>query len=71
MRCFFMADGHIASVEMLDPAKGDEGCIRQAQTLFEGRAQKFKADGFEIWDEARLVFRYPAGLKTPRQSSRG
>ena len=65
MRCYFMQDGHIAGVEILDRAEGDEGCIKRGHALFENRRKTQSADGFEIWDQARFVFRFPPDLKVP------
>jgi hypothetical protein len=56
MRCFFLRGGHIVAVEMLD-AKSDEHAVEQGKALFTTRGDKI--DGFEIWDKARVVHRYP------------
>lgn len=56
MRCYFMRDGHIGAVEMLTDAS-DAAAIAQAQALFERCKDKFV--GFEVWDRARFVYRYP------------
>lgn len=51
-----MRNGHIATVEVLD-GPSDEAVIEQAQTLFKKHATDF--DGFEIWQCAKFVYRYP------------
>lgn len=63
MRCYFMRDGHIGAVEMLT-GTSDAAAIAQAQALFEQCKDKFA--GFEVWDRARFVHRYP-----PDRSDRG
>ena len=50
MRCYFMRDGHIAGVELLD-VNSDEEAIEKSKALFEERKSKF--EGFEVWDRAR------------------
>ena len=57
MRCYFMRDGHIAAVELLSDAS-DAAAIAQALVLFKERQDKFA--GFEVWDRARFVYRFPA-----------
>jgi hypothetical protein len=57
MRCFFLRDGRIADFEMLTPGLSDEDAIAQAHILFSKRKGPF--EGFEVWDGARVVFRYP------------
>ena len=64
MRCYFMKDGHITKVEMLSE-NNDEGRIKQARELFDAQGKQLGADGFEVWDGGRFVFRFPADLKTP------
>lgn len=56
MRCYFMRDGHIRAVEILTDAS-DAAAIAQAEALFEQRKDEFA--GFEVWDTARFVHRYP------------
>jgi hypothetical protein len=56
MRCYFMRDGHIASVELLD-VNSDEEAIEKSKALFEERKSKF--DGFEVWDRARKIAEGP------------
>jgi hypothetical protein len=56
MRCYFMRDGHIVDVEGL-PGLSDADAIARGRELFEKR--KARADGFEIWDMARVVIQCP------------
>jgi len=55
-----MRDGHIAAVELLTDAS-DAAALAQARKLFEERKDKYA--GFEIWDRARFVHRFPAETK--------
>ena len=64
MRCYFMKDGHITAVEFLIDGN-DEDRIRQAKQLFEEKGKLAGAEGFEVWDGPRFVFRYPPDLKSP------
>jgi hypothetical protein len=57
MRCYFMKDGHIAGVEFLTAAN-DEALVAQAKKFFE-KKRKDGAEGFEVWDGPRFVYRYP------------
>jgi hypothetical protein len=54
-----MKDGHITAVEFLT-AKDDQARFEEARALFAKRGQAHGADGFEVWDGARFVARYPA-----------
>lgn len=56
MRCYLVRKGHIAAVEVVDGAS-DEAVIQQARTVFEDRKAEY--EGFEVWDGARFVHRYP------------
>jgi hypothetical protein len=58
VRCYFIKGGHIAAVEFLDQ-KTDEARIARARELFAEKGRKLKADGFEVWDGARFVYRFP------------
>ena len=76
MRCYFMKGGHIAAVEFLPRDADDAAAILAGKKLFQARSRD-RFDGFEIWDQKRLVFRYPeeegTGEHGPRngQSGRG
>ena len=58
MRCYFMRDGHIGAVEYLTAAD-DQGRIAEARNLFETSGKKRGADGFEVWDGPRFIYRFP------------
>ena len=58
MRCYLMRNGHIAAVEILKETD-DAKCIIEAKTHFVADGHKYEADGFEIWDAARFVYRFP------------
>ena len=65
MRCYLMRNGHIAAVEILRETD-DAKRIIEAKTFFVADGDKHKADGFEVWDGARFVYRFPedAGAST-------
>jgi hypothetical protein len=65
MRCYLMNDGHIAAVEVLEDAPDDAAAIREATAIFLGCASQYQ--GFELWDDGRLVYRCPGG--TPLASA--
>jgi hypothetical protein len=58
MRCYFMRGGHIAGVEFLT-ATTDEGRIAESLELFEAKGMTSGAEGFEVWDGPRFVYRFP------------
>ncbi|MDE2165622.1 MAG: hypothetical protein KGJ66_04700 [Alphaproteobacteria bacterium] len=53
-----MRDGHIAAVEVLKSRTDDKAAIKEAETLFAARKAQFS--GFEVWDRARFLYRYPS-----------
>ena len=58
LRCFFMKNGRISAVEFLTAA--DDGArVAEARQLFEIKGREIGADGFEVWDGARFVARFP------------
>jgi hypothetical protein len=57
MWCYFLHDGRIAGVEALPAGLSDEDAVARAQILSSKRKGPF--DGYELWDGARLVIRYP------------
>jgi hypothetical protein len=57
MRCYFMRDGHIAAVELLS-ANTDDGRIAEARELFNAKGKPRGAEGFEVWDGSRFVYRF-------------
>ena len=58
MRCFFLRDGRIQGVEFLS-ADEDEALVSQARALFETAGKTRRADGFEVWDGKRCIYRFP------------
>lgn len=58
MRCYFMRDGHIQNVEMLQDG-ADEKLIEQAKRLFKEHSATRQYDGFEVWSGNRFVYREP------------
>jgi hypothetical protein len=65
MRCYFMRDDHIIGARLLN-YDDDEGHIGQARKLFELVGKHLAAEGFEVWNGPRFVFRFPPDLKTPQ-----
>ena len=62
MRCYFMRDGHIAAVEVLDPPpSSDKEAVERSKELFRQRADKFET--FEVWDRARVVYQHSGDAK--------
>lgn len=60
MRCYFIRQGHIVDVAFLDK-EDDAGRIAQSKQLFESQGKALEAEGFEVWDGKRFVYRYPEG----------
>jgi hypothetical protein len=58
MRCYFMRDGHIVSVEEL-PGLSDEEAIRKGRELFEARKTRSAFDGFEVWKLKQMLIQHP------------
>ena len=65
MRCYFMRDGHIESVEFLTAAD-DRIRIEEARHVFNINCSKFEADGFEVWDG--VAVNVQQNLSSPRQN---
>ncbi|MDE2166038.1 MAG: hypothetical protein KGJ66_06850 [Alphaproteobacteria bacterium] len=53
-----MRGGHIVGVEVLNTTS-DAQAVEQATKLFAARRGE-KVEGFEIWDRARFIHRFPA-----------
>jgi hypothetical protein len=82
MRCYFMRNGHIASVEILEGVSDDAAAIKLGSASFLKRLRD-GFEGFEIWERERMVFRYPedetqagpggksAGRSSPKDSGKG
>jgi hypothetical protein len=58
MRCFFMKNGRITTVEFLTHTE-DALRIAESRELFEKKGRPNGAEGFEVWDGARFVYRFP------------
>lgn len=72
MRCYFVRDGRIQSVETLT-APDRAARIVEAHTLFRTLGQARMAEGFEVWDSSRCVYRFPQaenGGRKPRSVAR-
>jgi hypothetical protein len=54
VRCFFMKDGHITAVELL-PGLNDEEAVKKSHELFAARKGKAGYEGFEVWEQARMI----------------
>ncbi len=59
MRVYFMKGGRIGGVEYL-AATDDEGRIAEARELFTMKGVPRGAEGFEVWDGTRFVYRFPS-----------
>ena len=57
-----MRDGRIDSVKFLI-ATDDEGRIAESLDLFESIGMESGASGFEVWDGARFIYRFPEKQK--------
>jgi hypothetical protein len=57
MRCYFLRGGQFAAIELLDRALGDDAAVRQAASMFIAQMGKFER--YEIWDQNRMIFRFP------------
>lgn len=68
MRCYFMKHGQIFAVDYLRQ-NTDEARIAEARELFRLKGAKHGADGFEVWDGARFVYRFPESAQKQRHSA--
>jgi hypothetical protein len=72
MRCYFTRDGRIQGVENLMAAE-EAAAIAESQRLFRTLGKARMAEGFEVWDAGRCLYRFPqtasAGRK-PRSVAR-
>ncbi len=68
MRCYFMRSSHIVDVEVLD-VTDDTKTVEQAAKHFATR-QADKFDGFEVWDRARFIHRFPANGNGKKNGNR-
>ncbi len=68
MRCYFMRDGHIASVEEL-PGLSDEEAIEKGRELFEARKAQKAFDGFEVWKLEKMLIQHPPPIVDRKHSA--
>ncbi len=59
MRCYFMRKGNIVGVEILPDDISDADAVERAKQLFEEQRQQGRYEGFELWDRARFIHRWP------------
>ena len=52
----------IQAVDFLTALK-DEDRIEEARQLFVENGERHGATGFEVWDGARFIYRYPTSVK--------
>lgn len=64
MRVYYMRDGHIHGVEFLKGST-DEERIAEARELYEGYRLGKGTDGFEVWEGARFIYRWPEPVRQP------
>jgi hypothetical protein len=57
MRCYFLRGRRIAGVEILPLGLSGDEAIARCHVLSSKRRGTF--EGFEVWDQARFVFRGP------------
>ncbi len=57
-----MKNGQIAAVEYLTKTDDDER-IAEASGLFTLKGVPRGADGFEVWDGPRFLYRFPPGVQ--------
>ena len=58
MRCCFVEAGRIIAVELLSQSSDDD-VIAEARELFAVKGVPRGAEGFEVWDQGRFIYRYP------------
>ena len=61
-----MKRGHIAAVEYLTETT-DHARIARGLELFEAKGLPHGADGFEVWDGPRFIYRWPEDSNHPSQ----
>ena len=57
MRCFFMKNGRICAVEYLHETD-DKKRIAESMDLFRAKGLPIGAEGFEVWDHTRFIYRF-------------
>jgi hypothetical protein len=64
MRCYFMRKGRIVGVEELNTTDNAEA-VKRAKELFAARKG---LDGFEVWNRAQFLHRYPPDSNSMKTS---
>ena len=59
MRCNLLKNGRIDFVELLQGAD-DNGLVAQGRQIFESKGKPRGAQGFEVWNGPRLIYRWPS-----------
>ena len=60
MRCCFMREGQMVSVEAFPELPYDETIGRACEIFVDRQKSGADYDGFEVWDQGRVVFQFPA-----------
>jgi len=58
MRLYFLSDGQIRAVEILEATADDQAAIAHARRRFLARVRD-GFESFELWDHDRFICRYP------------
>jgi hypothetical protein len=66
MRCYFTRDGQIQGVENLLAAE-EAAAITESQRLFGTLGKARRAEGFEVWNSGRCIYRFPATASAGRK----
>lgn len=60
MRCYFMRDGHITAVEVVEADTDAEAVQLAIKVFYDRHTADRPYDGFELWDGSRIVHRHEA-----------
>ena len=58
MRCYFLRNGHITGVEVVS-GLSDSEAVEKFHALFESKKEAAGYEGFEVWEQARIVHQHP------------
>lgn len=61
MRCYLIRLGRIENVANLQEGD-DSALIAEAAAIFESKKDALGVESFEVWDQARFIYRYPDSL---------
>jgi len=72
MRCYFMRDGRIVDIELIESATNDSDAIEYGVRRFRNRVLENHEhiDSFEIWERARFVYCFPTPPGKPTHPPR-